>query len=133
MYGNLSQKRSKMTMIINNTTNKFFWKKNQKNFSYLLNLCLIAFVIGLLTITFCQEKQDLKLQSIKINNGWGYVITNSGKIIIRQSVIPVISKSKNFNTEKEALAVGQLVLKKLKSDNSPTITKNDLILLKIIK
>lgn len=120
-------------MIINNTTNKFFWKKNQKNFSYLLNLCLIAFVIGLLTITFCQEKQDLKLQSIKINNGWGYVITNSGKIIIRQSVIPVISKSKNFNTEKEALAVGQLVLKKLKSDNSPTITKNDLILLKIIK
>jgi hypothetical protein len=80
---------------------------------------------------FCRKEQDLKIQSLKTINGWGYVIKNNDKIIIKQSIIPVISESKSFKTEKEALAVGQLVIQKLNSNNSPTITKNDLILLKI--
>jgi hypothetical protein len=114
-----------------NTTNKFFWKKFQKNLSYTLNLCLIVFLIGLLIIVFYQKEQNLKVQSIRVANGWGYCIANNDKIIIKQTIIPVISESKSFKTEKEALAVGQLVLQKLDSNNSPTITKNDLILLKI--
>ncbi|WP_232735223.1 DUF4907 domain-containing protein [Flavobacterium sp. 5] len=68
---------------------------------------------------------------MQVPNGWGYQITNHDKIIIKQTIIPVISNSKGFKTEKEALIVGQLVLKKLNSNNSPTITKNELILLKI--
>ncbi len=132
MFGNLNQEKNRMTMTTNNTNNKFFWKKIQKNLSYTLNLCLIIFLIGVLLVIFCQKEQDLKIQSIKITNGWGYVITSNDKILIKQTIIPVISESKSFETEKEALAVGQLVLKKLKSNNSPTITKNDLILLKII-
>ncbi|MGQ7946361.1 DUF4907 domain-containing protein [Flavobacterium sp. WC2509] len=79
----------------------------------------------------CQKEQDLKIQSIKVTDGWGYQITNNDKIIIKQTIIPVIRNSKSFKTEKEALAVGQLVVKKLNANNSPTITKNDLILLKI--
>lgn len=71
------------------------------------------------------------MQSIKTTNGWGYAITNNNKTIIKQTIIPVIGESKSFKTEQEALAVGQLVLEKLNSNNSPTITKNDLILLKI--
>jgi hypothetical protein len=131
MYGNLNQKKNKTTMIINNCNSKFFWEKPQKNFSYLLNLSLIVFIIGLVLFIFCRKEQDLKIQSLKTINGWGYVIKNNDKIIIKQSIIPVISESKSFKTEKEALAVGQLVIQKLNSNNSPTITKNDLILLKI--
>jgi len=101
--------------------------------SYPLRLCLIIFLIGLFVVTSCQKEQGLKIQSIKITNGWGYIITNNDKTLIKQTIIPVISEPKSFETEKEALAVGHLVLKKLKSNNSPTITKNDLILLKIIK
>ena len=88
-------------------------------------------MIGLLIFVFCQKKESLKIQSIKINNGWGYYITKNEKIIIKQTVIPVISKNKSFQTERDALSIGQLVLKKLDSNLSPTITKNDLILLKI--
>lgn len=120
-----------MTMIINKSNYKFFWGKTQKNFSYILNLSLIVFIIGLVLFIFCRKEQDLKIQSLKTINGWGYVIKNNDKIIIKQSIIPVISESKSFKTEKEALAVGQLVIQKLNSNNSPTITKNDLILLKI--
>jgi hypothetical protein len=111
--------------------NKFFWKQFQKNLSYLFNLCIITFLLGLLLFIFCEKKENLKLQSIKVNDGWGYVISSNKKIIIKQTVIPVISKYKSFQTEKEALTVGQLVLKKLETNLSPTITKNDLILLKI--
>jgi hypothetical protein len=117
-------------MIIN-TSNKFFWKKPQRNLSYILNLSLIIFIIGLVLFIFCRKEQDLKIQSIKTANGWGYIIKTNDKIIIKQSIIPVISDFKSFKTEKEAIAVGQLVLQKLNSNNSPTITKNDLILLKI--
>ena len=92
---------------------------------------LIIFLIGLLIIVFYQKEQNLKVQSIRVADGWGYSIANNDKIIIKQTIIPVISNSKSFKTEKDALAVGQLVLQKLSSDNSPTITKNDLILLKI--
>lgn len=120
-----------MTMTTNINTNKFFWKKNQKNFLYLLNLSLILFIIGSLIFTFCQKEQDLKTQSIKIENGWGYIITNNNKVIIKQTIIPVISESKSFKNEQDALAVGESVVKKLKANNSPTITKIDLILLKI--
>jgi uncharacterized membrane protein len=122
--------RHKMTMTTS-PKNKFFWKQHQKNLFYVFNLCTIAFLCGLLIFIFCQKKENLKVQSIKVNGGWGYSISNNKKIIIKQTVIPVISEYKSFKTEKEALAVGQLVLKKLETDLSPTITKNDLILLKI--
>lgn len=46
-------------------------------------------------------------------------------------MIPVISAVKSFETEDDALKVGNLVLQKLKADLSPTITKKDLILLDI--
>ena len=120
-----------MTMIINNSNDKFFWEKSQKNLSYILNLSLIIFIIGLLLFIFCRKEQELKIQSIKTITGWGYIITNDNKTIIKQTIIPVISEAKSFKTEQEALAVGQLVLKKLNTNNSPTVTKNDLILLKI--
>lgn len=119
-----------MTMIIN-TDNKFFWKKIQKNLSYILNFCLILFSIGLLVFLLCQKEHPLKIQSIRVNTGWGYIISINNKIIIKQTIIPAISESKSFKSEKEALAVGRLVLDKLNSDNSPTITKNELVLLKI--
>jgi hypothetical protein len=85
----------------------------------------------LLLFIFCQKEENLKVQSIKVNDGWGYCISNKKKIIIKQTFIPVISEYKSFQTQKEALTVGQLVLKKLETNLSPTITKNDLILLKI--
>lgn len=82
-------------------------------------------------ITNCNRKETLQLQSIKSGLGWGYTITYNEKIIINQTVIPVISYSKSFKSEEEALKVGNLVLQKLKDNLSPTVTKKDLILLKI--
>jgi|TARA_R110002110_G_scaffold17467_9_gene74100 hypothetical protein len=129
IHGNLNHLTNKVMMIIN-STKKFFWTKIQKNLSFrstitkLLLVCLFLFIS-------CKKNEDLNLASLKTQNGWGYVITLEEKIIIKQTVIPVISENKSFKTEEEALKVGQLVLEKLNSNLSPTVTKKDLLLLSI--
>ena len=130
MCGNLNQTRNKMTTTTNSKS-KFFRKQLRKNLSSVFNLSIILFVIALLIFIFCQKEKSLNVQTIKINQGWGYTITNNNRVIIKQTVIPVISEHKSFQTEKEAMTVGQLVIKKLNANKSPTITKNELILLKI--
>lgn len=118
-------------MTTTSCKSKFFRKQIRKNLSYIFNLFIITFLIGLLIFIFCQKEKSLNVQSIKTNQGWGYTITNNNRIIIKQTVIPVISEHKSFLTEKEAMTVGQLVIKKLNANKSPSITKNELILLKI--
>ena len=89
-------------------------------------------LLGFLMLIFaCSKKDELNLESIKTSTGWGYVIKNNDRIIIKQSIIPVIPSQKSFETEQQALKVGNLVLQKLKENKSPTITKKDLILLSI--
>ncbi|WP_278019540.1 DUF4907 domain-containing protein [Flavobacterium ginsengisoli] len=106
-------------MTINNK--QYFWSKIQK--------CLIVFAI--LLFIACAKKESLRTASFKTSSGWGYTIAYKEKVLIKQSVIPVISDTKSFKTEDDALKVADLVKQKLKQNLSPTVTKNELILLKI--
>lgn len=108
-------------MMTTNTTTKFFRRIIRKN----------LFISFLLLFLSCNKKEALSLQSLKTPTGWGYTIHFNDKIIIKQTIIPVISKNESFKTEEEALKVGDLVLEKLEENLPPTITKNDLILLNI--
>lgn len=107
-------------MTIN--TKKFFRCNGRKN---LLLILLVA------QLAACTKSSKLKSETFKTASGWGYSIAYKDKMIIRQSIIPVISDSKSFSTEEDALKVANLVEKKLSRNISPTVTKNDLILLKI--
>ncbi|MDP5201501.1 DUF4907 domain-containing protein [Flavobacterium sp. DG2-3] len=106
-------------MIIKNK--QFFWSSIQKS--------LIVFAI--LLFTACAKKEILTTASFQTDSGWGYTIAYKEKVLIKQSVIPVISDTKSFETETDALKVAYLVKQKLKQNLSPTVTKNELILLKI--
>lgn len=108
-------------MIIN-TQIKFFWTKIQKN---------LLFLLLVLQFVACTKNETFKTDTFQTKSGWGYTIVYKSKIIIKQSVIPVISDSKSFSTEDDALKVAHLVVEKLNKQISPTVTKNDLILLKI--
>ncbi|MCC9063187.1 DUF4907 domain-containing protein [Flavobacterium piscisymbiosum] len=110
-----------MTTIIN-TKRQFFWSKIQKN---------LLFLLLVLQFTACTKNEPFKTESFKTASGWGYTIAFKNKIIIKQSVIPVINDTKSFATENDALKVAHLVVDKLHQNISPTVTKNDLILLKI--
>ncbi|WP_281235300.1 DUF4907 domain-containing protein [Flavobacterium gelatinilyticum] len=73
----------------------------------------------------------MKTETFKTDSGWGYTIAYKNKIIIKQSIIPVINDNKSFSTEEDALKTAHLVIEKLKKNVSPTVSKNELILLKI--
>ncbi|GAA6768280.1 DUF4907 domain-containing protein [Flavobacterium johnsoniae] len=105
-----------------NTITQFFWRKIQKNL-------LLLFLV--LSIVSCTKKEVLKTETFKTDTGWGYSISYKEKIIIKQSIIPVINENKSFSTQEDALKTAGLVVSKLKQNLSPSVTKNELILLKI--
>jgi hypothetical protein len=116
-------------MMIINLKKQFFWVKIQKNYSCLFSKTIT--IATVLLITACNNKENYHVESIKTANGWGYTIGNDERIIIKQTVVPVINTNKSFTTEKDALKTAHLVVKKLEANLSPTITKKDLILLDI--
>lgn len=79
----------------------------------------------------CQKQNTLTVQTFKISKGWGYTIKKDNKILIKQSIIPVLPALRYFKNEDEALKVGHLVAERIKNNLAPGITRNDLILLKI--
>jgi hypothetical protein len=91
----------------------------------------LGLFVSTLVFASCIQNKTSIIQTIKTNKGWGYMITNDKKILIKQTIIPVISQIKSFKTESDALKVGNLVLQKLNNNLSPTVTKKDLILLDI--
>jgi hypothetical protein len=109
-------------MMIINTKKQFFRNKIRKNLLFLLLTVLLM---------SCNEKSAFKIESFKTTTGWGYSIACKDRVLIKQSIIPVINETKSFTTEEDALKVGNLVIEKLNKDLSPAVTKNDLILLKI--
>lgn len=109
-------------MTIINTNKQFFWGKIQKN---------LLFIFLLLQLNACAKKEKFQVEPIKMKTGWGYTIAYKNKPFIKQTVIPVIANNKSFTTKDDALKVADLVVQKLNQNISPSVTKNDLILLKI--
>lgn len=99
--------------------------------TYLDKMKFIKLMIIFLLLVSCEKKSDYEVKSFPVNNGWGYTIEINNKIIIKQTVIPTVSAKRNFNNEADALKVGNWVLKRIKQNLSPTVTKKDLILLEI--
>lgn len=101
----------------------------KKAMLYALRLILIAFIfIGALS---CKRNDVYMVNAYNINQEWGYCILKNNKIIIKQTTIPTMEKSVRFQSKADALKVGNLVLYRIKNRLSPTVTKKDLILLKI--
>lgn len=118
-------------MMITNIKTKFFWTTLQKNFSFRIAKITLLLLLGLVLIIGCNKDNNLTIHAFKTPTGWGYAIVNQEKIIIKQTIIPVISELKSFKTKNDALKVGNLVLQRLDDDLSPTVTKKDLIALNI--
>ncbi|MFB9078776.1 DUF4907 domain-containing protein [Flavobacterium procerum] len=104
---------------------------NKKQFFQISVWKNLVFLILILQLAACVKKDPLQTATFKTNSGWGYTIAYKDKILIKQSIIPVINDTKSFATEDDALKVATLVKDKLKQKISPTVTEKDLILLKI--
>lgn len=81
----------------------------------------------------CIQTQQLELKVFDIENGWGFDIYRNGKLYVNQSTIPAINKSKYFYSEKNAVNVGKLMMRKIcKNIFPPTISIKELDSLSVI-
>ena len=82
------------------------------------------------------EKTDLKfrVETIQLDSGWGYAVYVDETKLIVQRQIPVIEGFHQFETQCDALHCGKLVvLKMIKGEMPPSVTRQDLIDMNILK
>lgn len=60
------------------------------------------------------------------NGGFGYLIKLNDLVIIKQEIIPAISKNVPFNTGEDALKTAGLVVQKIKNKKVPSVTVHEL-------
>ena len=69
---------------------------------------------------------SFSMEVIEVNGGYGYQISHNNHITIFQPFIPSVSGKKPFMEKRDAEQVGQLVMKRMKSGESYTVTFADL-------
>lgn len=63
-----------------------------------------------------------ELQTIQLEDGWGYQIMMNGKVLIYQPSIPAIDTLMAFPDETSARLIGSMVLEKLNQNRDFTVT-----------
>lgn len=76
---------------------------------------------------YSQEIKPYTIKTFEVNDGWGYSVLISNKEIIRQEIIPAIQHQSAFRNQKDAYMAGVLMIRKLKENKTPGLTKNELI------
>lgn len=66
------------------------------------------------------------LHALKMSDGWGYEVLVDKKVYIHQDCIPAIASFKKFNSEAEALAIGNKVVEKIKQGHKPGISLQEI-------
>lgn len=92
---------------------------------------ITALLVCFAVIFFSRQKMHgrdvyIHAEAVQTVYGWGYNILADKKIHIKQEFIPGIPGKQGFKSADDALKVGNLVLKKISSDLSPTVTIKDL-------
>lgn len=112
-------------MMTTKNTTKNFWSIDQEFFSIKIVIQSLFLFVSMICLS-CNNNRSFALDTIKVENGWGYTIKQDNKIIIKQSVIPVITNNHSFKSENDAKKVGNLVMHRLQQNSSPTVTQDDL-------
>ncbi len=75
----------------------------------------------------------VSIKTEKVSGGWGYKIYSDTTVYIDQPYIPVIPGDKPFPSEEDAKKTAELVMEKLKKQESPALDSADLVNLGLIK
>lgn len=78
-----------------------------------------------------RDSSRINISIYRVDNGFGYSISNNNKILIKQNYIPAIKTKQPFSNFNDAQSIANLVKKRIENRQSPRITKEDLDSLKI--
>jgi hypothetical protein len=73
------------------------------------------------------KQVSITIQTFKIDsiNAWGYEILVNRKVYIHQDFVPALEGNHRFKTREEASKVAKAVLKKMKANQSPALTSEE--------
>lgn len=80
-----------------------------------------------------ENKVLLKAVALQTTYGWGYHILANDKVYINQEFMPAVPGIKGFKSADDALLVGNLVIKRISSNQSFSISIRDLDSLGVLK
>jgi len=82
-----------------------------------------------------EKKVILSVRAFKSDNSasWGYEILIDKKVYIHQEFIPALEGNRPFTSKKDAMKVGRAVMLKIKTQKSPTLTKEEVLSLLDLK
>ena len=92
---------------------------------------VVVSLIGLTLLLVLNREGAITSKTFRVDNGFGYEITNNKKVLIKQNYIPAIQENKPFFSKEDANKVASLVINKLKNRSSPTVSLRELTMLKI--
>lgn len=104
---------------------------NKSRWSVAVIILVIASIIS--SCNRADDKLPVALTAMQTSKGWGYEIFVDGKIFIKQPYIPVIAGEQGFKSKEQALAVGNIAVKKIVMGKTPVITKDELKSLQILE
>lgn len=90
-------------------------------------ISVILLIYFLFTLSGENKNADIySVRTFKSGDGWGYQINKKEKAIIIQPYMPCIKGNQPFPNEKSALEIGELILSKIKNNEDPSITMEEL-------
>lgn len=102
-------------------------------YAFILLLALASCNTGIDTeAPATRQEKGLQVATFPIYKGYGYSIFLNEKEYIRQLYIPAIEGKYPFATEHQARETAIYVISKLKNQEGPSISKEELVKLKVI-
>ncbi|CAM4206222.1 DUF4907 domain-containing protein [Zobellia nedashkovskayae] len=105
--------------------------KTKKTYFFLTALAVILVYIAFNYSGAKLYTKGLHTEVLQVDEGYGYKILYDDKILVKQDFIPAIQGKKSFESEKEAMLVGNVVLRKIEKGEDPYISVLELKDLKI--
>lgn len=73
-----------------------------------------------------EENDSIRLVVYPTEKGWGYDVEMNGRTVIHQPFMPVAAGEAPFEKEEDARKAGKMVVEKIKANDSPALTREDL-------
>ena len=93
---------------------------------WIYTLFILSVIIFACTQYYKHIKGNIEVKTKQTNTGWGYDIYVKNKLFITQDIIPSIAGNKAFKTEIDAKKIGELMVLKMKQNQTPNITEQEL-------
>ena len=91
-----------------------------------LIIALLLVIAALFLIFSFRGRDNLKVNTFKIENGYGYSITIREKIYNYQPFIPAVEGNVPFSSRSDARKTAKIVRKKLENNQEPALTVKEL-------